>query len=69
MNEWDPEEGDWLDWQLPIIIEQFHHAKVALIWHTHMDNGGSVTDFPGVLLHPPACNASPAGVIEPRENR
>ena len=29
MNEWDPEEGDWLDWQLPIIIEQFHHAKVA----------------------------------------
>ena len=24
--KWDPEEGDW---QLPIIIEQFHHAKVA----------------------------------------
>ena len=23
---WDPEESDW---QLPIIIEQFHHAKVA----------------------------------------
>ena len=24
--KWNPEEGDW---QLPIIIEQFHHAKVA----------------------------------------
>ena len=24
--KWDPEEGDW---QLPIIIEQFHHDKVA----------------------------------------
>ena len=24
--KWDPEESDW---QLPIIIEQFHHAKVA----------------------------------------
>ena len=24
--KWDPEEGDW---QLPIIIEQFHHDKVT----------------------------------------
>ena len=24
--KWDPEEGDW---QLPIIIEQYNHAKVA----------------------------------------
>ena len=24
--KWDPEEGDW---QLPIIIEQYHHAKLA----------------------------------------
>ena len=26
LPNWDPEESDW---QLPIIIEQFHHAKVA----------------------------------------
>ena len=35
---------------------------------THIDKGGSVTDFLGALFYPAARNASPPGKIEPPKN-
>ena len=45
--QWKPEEGDW---QLPMIIEQYHHAKVApyLPAQNYFVDGAMIQDQAGL---------------------
>ena len=47
--EWKPEEGDW---QLPMIIEQYHHAKVApyLPMQNYFVDGATIQHQAGLNL-------------------